>query len=145
MKVFVTGATGFIGKNTVKRLIELGHECVCLVRSTSKKEALEKIKDRPKPLAFYYFSKNRKNQERILKEISFGGGCINDTLLQFGSTSIPVGGVGSSGIGSYHGKSSFLAFSNTKGIVKKTTGIDIPFRYAPYEGKMKILKWIFKL
>jgi aldehyde dehydrogenase (NAD+) len=108
-------------------------------------EALEEIKDRPKPLALYYFSKNRKKQERILREISFGGGCINDTLLQFGSTSIPVGGVGSSGIGSYHGKSSFLAFSNTKGIVKKSTGIDIPFRYAPYEGKMKMLKWIFKL
>ncbi len=108
-------------------------------------DALEKIKNRPKPLALYYFSNNRKKQQKILREVSFGGGCINDTLLQFGSPSIPVGGVGNSGLGSYHGKQSFLAFSNSKGIVKKSTLIDIPFRYPPYEGKLKWLKLIFKL
>lgn len=106
---------------------------------------LEEINNRPKPLALYYFSKSRKKQEKILKEMPFGGGCINDTLLQFGSSSIPVGGVGNSGIGSYHGKESFLAFSNTKGIVRKTTRLDIPLRYAPYQGKLSLIKWIFKL
>jgi aldehyde dehydrogenase (NAD+) len=108
-------------------------------------QILEEIKDRPKPLALYLFSKSKQLQERVLKEIPFGGGCINDTLLQFGSTSLPVGGIGNSGLGSYHGKESFLAFSNTKSIVKKKTKIDIPFRYPPYAGKMGLLKLIFKL
>lgn len=108
-------------------------------------EALDDIKDRPKPLALYYFSKNKKKQEKVLKEVGFGGGCINDTLFQFGSSSIPVGGVGNSGIGKYHGKDSFYAFSNSKGIVKKSNKLDIPFRYPPYGGKLKLLRLIFKL
>lgn len=108
-------------------------------------EVLNKIKDRPKPLALYYFSRNKKAQEKILREVGFGGGCINDTLLQFASAHIPVGGVGTSGIGSYHGKESFLAFSHSKGIVKKSRYLDIPLRYPPYNGKLNLLKWIFKL
>lgn len=107
--------------------------------------ALGEIKNRPKPLALYYFSDNKKKQEKILKEVPFGGGCINATLFQFGSPNIPVGGVGNSGIGNYHGKYSFLAFSNTKGIVKKISKLDIKFLYAPYKGKMGLLKLIFKL
>ncbi|MCK5704392.1 MAG: aldehyde dehydrogenase family protein [Cyclobacteriaceae bacterium] len=107
-------------------------------------EALNDIKDRPKPLALYYFSKNKKKQEMVLKEVGSGGGCINDTLFQFGSPSIPVGGVGNSGIGKYHGKDSFYAFSNSKGIVKKSNRLDIPLRYPPYKGKLNLLKWIFK-
>ena len=108
-------------------------------------EALDDIKDRPKPLALYYFSKNKNKQEKVLREVGFGGGCINDTLFQFGSSSIPVGGVGNSGIGKYHGKDSFYAFSNSKGIVKKSNILDIPFRYPPYAGKLKLLRFIFKL
>ena len=81
----------------------------------------------------------------MLKEVGFGGGCINDTLFQFGSSSIPVGGVGNSGIGKYHGKDSFYAFSNSKGIVKKSNILDIPFRYPPDAGKLKLLRLIFKL
>lgn len=108
-------------------------------------ETLNDIKDRPKPLALYYFSKNKKKQEMVLKEVGSGGGCINDTLFQFGSPSIPVGGVGNSGIGKYHGKDSFYAFSNSKGIVKKSNRLDIPLRYPPYEGKLSLLRWIFKL
>jgi len=107
--------------------------------------ALDKIRERPKPLALYYFSKNKKKQEKVLNEVGFGGGCINDTMFQFGSPNLPVGGVGDSGIGNYHGKESFLAFSNSKGIVKKNVKIDIPFRYPPYEGKLSLLKSIFKL
>ncbi len=108
-------------------------------------EMIRELKNRPKPLALYYFSKRKNKQEKILRELPAGGGCINDTLLQFGSTSIPVGGVGNSGIGSYHGEQSFHTFSNTKGIVKKKTKLDIPIRYAPYKGKMKLLKLIFKI
>jgi aldehyde dehydrogenase (NAD+) len=107
--------------------------------------ALEEIKNRPKPLALYYFSNNKKKQEQILREVGFGGGCINATLFQFGSPNIPIGGVGNSGMGKYHGKYSFSAFSNTKGIVKKITWPDIKFLYAPYKGKMGLLKLIFKL
>ena len=108
-------------------------------------DVLNKIKERPKPLALYYFSNRKKKQEKIINEVSFGGGCINDTMFQFGSPNLPVGGVGSSGIGKYHGRESFLAFSNSKGIVKKNNKIDIPFRYAPYEGKLNLLKSIFKI
>ncbi|MCG8311513.1 MAG: aldehyde dehydrogenase family protein, partial [Cytophagales bacterium] len=108
-------------------------------------ETLENIKDRPKPLALYYFSKSKKKQEKVLNEVGFGGGCINDTMFQFGSSNLPVGGVGHSGIGKYHGEESFLAFSNSKGIVKKNSKVDIPFRYAPYKGKLSLLKSIFKL
>ena len=107
-------------------------------------DVLTKIKERPKPLALYYFSKNKKKQEKVLQEVGFGGGCINDTMFQFGNPNLPVGGVGDSGIGKYHGKDSFLAFSNSKGIVKKNNKIDIPFRYAPYQGKLTLLKSIFK-
>jgi len=108
-------------------------------------EALNDIKDRPKPLALYYFSKNKKKQEMVLKEVGSGGGCINDTLFQFGSPSIPVGGVGNSGIGKYHGKDSFYAFSNSKGIVKKSNWLDIPLRYPPYKDNLRLLRWLFKL
>ncbi len=107
--------------------------------------ALEEIKNRPKPLALYYFSNNKKKQEKILREVSFGGGCTNATLFQFGSPHIPIGGVGNSGMGKYHGKYSFSAFSNTKGIVKKFNWPDIKFLYAPYKGKMGLLKLIFKI
>ncbi len=105
---------------------------------------LEEIKIKPKPLALYYFSRNKKKQEKVQRELSYGGGCINDTLFQFGSPSIPVGGVGSSGIGKYHGRESFLTFSNTKGIVRKTGKLDIPFRYPPYKEKFWLLKLIFR-
>ena len=75
----------------------------------------------------------------ILK-YSFGNGCINDTLIQFANHRLPFGGVGHSGIGSYHGKKSFELFSHQKPIVKKATWLDITLRYAPYNGKLKILK-----
>lgn len=107
--------------------------------------ALEEIKNRSKPLALYYFSKNRKKQSQILKEVPFGGGCINGVLFQFGSPTIPVGGVGGSGIGKYHGRESFLTFSNKKGVVRKITKLDFAFIYPPYKGKLNLLKFIFKL
>lgn len=107
-------------------------------------DALMQIKSRPRPLALYYFSKNARNQDKIMHSVSFGGGCINDTLLHFGSTWVPIGGVGDSGHGLYHGRESFKTFSNSKGIVKKGYRFDIPFRYPPYEGKMGLLKLIFR-
>ncbi len=108
-------------------------------------DILNEIRDRPKPLALYYFSKSKKKQERIIREMPYGGGCINDTLLQFASPHIPVGGVGNSGIGKYHGEASFDIFSNSKGIVKQSNTVDIPLRYPPYGNNLKWLRMIFKL
>jgi aldehyde dehydrogenase (NAD+) len=75
-----------------------------------------------------------------VKKYSFGGGCINDTVVHFSNKRLPFGGVGYSGIGAYHGRLSFETFSHKKAIVNKKTWLDLPIRYAPYSGKIKTLK-----
>ncbi|AMA49076.1 MULTISPECIES: aldehyde dehydrogenase [Flavobacterium] len=115
--------------------------------SYTTKEELYKIVNRfEKPLALYLFTKDKSFEKDLLSEISFGGGCINDTLSHFSNKNLPFGGVGHSGIGAYHGKLGFETFSHQKSIVKKSNWIDLPFRYAPYKGKFqmvkKILKWL---
>lgn len=89
------------------------------------------VNSHEKPLAFYYFGKNRAARE-ILSKTTSGGGCINDTLMHIVNHRMPFGGVGNSGMGKYHGRDSFRAFSNMRSIVKTPTQIDLPFRYAPY-------------
>lgn len=97
------------------------------------------------PLALYLFTKNRENERKILNEISFGGGCVNDTVMHIASSRLPFGGVGGSGIGSYHGKKSFETFSHYKSILKKSNLIDLPVRYSPYsKRKDKIIKFFMK-
>jgi aldehyde dehydrogenase (NAD+) len=103
-------------------------------------EAIARVRLLPRPLALYFFSTNRQDKERVIKDISFGGGCINDTLLHFATPYLPFGGIGSSGMGSYHGKASFDTFSHQKSILKKPLGIDIPLRYPPFKNKLKVLK-----
>lgn len=93
-----------------------------------------------KPLALYLFSSDKKNIQKTIGHFSFGGGCINDTVIHFGNERLPFGGVGHSGIGAYHGKRSFDTFSHKKSIVKKATWLDIPMRYAPYKNKLPLLK-----
>src|SRR5699024_3308752 len=83
-------------------------------------EVIRSVNNRPKPLALYYFSTNKKRQNKIIEEISFGGGCVNDTIMQVGSSYMPFGGVGESGMGSYHGKASFDTFSHKKSVVHKS-------------------------
>ncbi len=99
-----------------------------------------------KPLGLYIFSERKKFCDRIIATHSFGGGCVNDTMIHFSNKKLPFGGVGHSGIGAYHGKLSFDIFSHHKGVVKKATWIDLPLRYAPYKGKLatvkKILNWL---
>lgn len=99
-----------------------------------------------KPLAFYVFSENKSFAKRLIKNYSFGGGCINDTVVHFSNKRLPFGGVGHSGIGAYHGQLSFDIFSHHKAIVKKANWLDLPMRYAPYKDKLgpikKILGWI---
>ncbi|WBM73428.1 aldehyde dehydrogenase [Saprospira grandis] len=104
--------------------------------------AIEFINQRPKPLALYVFSKNDKHVERVLAETSAGGACVNDTLLHIVNPNLPFGGVGDSGIGAYHGESSFQLFSHQKSVLKRSFLIDDPVRYAPY--KLGI-KWLKKL
>jgi aldehyde dehydrogenase (NAD+) len=103
-------------------------------------EAISIVNGRPKPLALYFFSKNRKNQGRVLMETSSGGGCINETFVHILSTTLPFGGIGDSGMGNYHGEASFDTFSHKKSILRKSFLFDIKLRCPPYKDKLKFLK-----
>jgi acyl-CoA reductase-like NAD-dependent aldehyde dehydrogenase len=107
-------------------------------------EAIEQINQRPKPLALYLFSRDAHKQQQILEKTSSGGVCLNDTVMHIGVTDLPFGGVGDSGIGSYHGKASFDTFSHHKSILKKAFWLDLGWRYAPYKGKLGLLKRVIK-
>jgi len=108
-------------------------------------EAIHIINQKEKPLALYIFSSEKRIQNKLLNECSFGGGCINDTIIHLATSRLGFGGVGQSGMGSYHGKKSFQTFSHTKSIVKKSNWIDLPFRYYPYtQFKNKIIKIFIK-
>ena len=101
------------------------------------------LKDRQKPLALYIFSENKKHIERATSELSYGGGCINDTIIHLATSEMGFGGVGESGMGSYHGKAGFDAFSHKKSIVDKKTWMDLPMRYQPYNKKYGKLLHMF--
>ena len=94
-------------------------------------EAVSLIRQYEKPLALYLFTSSRASEEKIMSEISFGGGCINDTIIHLATPHMGFGGVGNSGIGAYHGKKSFETFSHEKSVLKKSTLIDLPIRYQP--------------
>lgn len=91
------------------------------------------LADKQKPLALYMFSENRENIRAVTERCSFGGGCINDTIIHLATSEMGFGGVGESGMGAYHGKAGFDAFSHTKSIVDKKTWVDMPVRYQPYK------------
>lgn len=104
-------------------------------------EAIKFIKEREKPLALYLFTRDARTEKRVLRNLSFGGGCINDTIIHLATPHMGFGGVGGSGMGSYHGKESFDTFSHKKSVVKKSDIIDLPIRYQPYtEGKEWLLR-----
>jgi aldehyde dehydrogenase (NAD+) len=107
-------------------------------------DVLDVLKTKDKPLALYLFSNNRKTQKKVITQAQFGGGCINDAVIQYGLSEVPVGGIGESGIGRYHGLESFYTFSHAKGIMKKAIWPDFWFRYPPYRGKLSWLKLAFK-
>ena len=113
-----------------------------IIEYTDINEAITLINSRPKPLALYLFSQNKNLQKRILQETSSGGVCINDTVMQVAVSSLPFGGVGDSGMGSYHGKASFNTFSHYKSVLQNSLPWDIDWRYAPYQGKLSLLKKI---
>lgn len=108
-------------------------------------QAIDIIQKLERPLALYLFSKDKKSIEYILKTLEFGGGCVNDTILHLATSYLPFGGNGYSGMGSYHGKYGYKAFSHEKSIVNKSTKIDINLRYHPYtEKKKKLISKVLK-
>ncbi|PSR19401.1 aldehyde dehydrogenase family protein [filamentous cyanobacterium CCP3] len=103
-------------------------------------EAIASISQRPKPLALYVFSRDRQVQTQVLDRTTAGSVCINDVILQVAVWGLPFGGVGSSGMGRYHGQYSFDTFSNLKSVFKKPFWLDMDWRYPPYESKVKLFK-----
>ena len=107
-------------------------------------EAIALVNSQPKPLALYFFSNNQQKQQQILRSTSSGGVSINDTVMHTGVPDLPFGGVGASGMGSYHGKASFDTFSHKKSILNKSFLVDLKVRYAPYKEKLKLVKQLMK-
>lgn len=109
-------------------------------------DVVDMLGDSPKPLALYMFSNDKKNIKYVTERCSYGGGCINDTIIHLATSEMGFGGVGESGMGSYHGKIGFDAFSHTKSIVDKKTWLDLPMRYQPYTNKFykKLLRMFLK-
>ena len=99
----------------------------------SLEEAEQFIRQREKPLALYLFTRRKEVETRFLHHVSFGGGCINDTIIHLATSEMGFGGVGHSGMGSYHGYKSMQTFSHEKSIVKKYSWLDLPLRYQPYK------------
>ena len=97
---------------------------------------VDELKDKDKPLALYLFSSDKNHIKRVTTELSYGGGCINDVVIHLATSEMGFGGVGESGMGSYHGKEGFYAFSHTKSIVDKKTWMDLPMRYQPFKSKL---------
>lgn len=108
-------------------------------------DVIQRVKNRPKPLSLYVFTTNTKLKKRIINDISFGGGCVNDTIMHLTNPKLPFGGVGFSGTGNYHAKAGFLAFSHQKSVLYKGTWFEPFLKYRPYTKlNMKILKWIIE-
>ena len=108
-------------------------------------EALDTVESHPHPLALYFFSEDKAAQKKVLDTCRFGGGCINDTIIHLATSDIPFGGVGESGMGSYHGRVGFETFSHYRSIVDKKTWMDLPIRYQKYTGlKEKMMRMFLK-
>jgi acyl-CoA reductase-like NAD-dependent aldehyde dehydrogenase len=105
--------------------------------------AIAFVNRRPAPLALYVFTRNRRHQERVLRETTSGGVCINDTVIQETTEHLPFGGVGTSGMGRYHGQESFRTFSYQRSIIRKGFAADVPLRYPPYKNHLKWLRRLF--
>ncbi len=106
--------------------------------------AVKQVKKLPKPLALYVFSKEKSVEEKVLTAIPFGGASVNDTLVHVSSPYLPFGGVGSSGMNAYHGKSSFDLFSHKKSIMRKKTTLPIDLLYPPYENRVSTIRKILR-
>ncbi len=107
-------------------------------------EGLALAKQRPNPLACYAFSKRAAFSDRIIDELPFGGGCVNNVLVHLGVPGLPFGGIGSSGIGAYHGEQGFQSFSHLKSILKSPFMFDLPLRYPPYKKRLRLMRQLMR-
>ncbi|CAM5190029.1 Aldehyde dehydrogenase OS=Ureibacillus acetophenoni OX=614649 GN=SAMN05877842_101274 PE=3 SV=1 [Ureibacillus acetophenoni] len=106
--------------------------------------AIEQIRRLPKPLAAYFFSEHEQAIDYFLEQLSFGGGCINDTITHVGNIHLPFGGVGPSGVNAYHGKASFENFTHPKSIMQRSTKVTNDLLYPPYKNKVKLVRMVLK-
>lgn len=116
-----------------------------VIEYESLDEALEKIIKFGKPLSLYFFSNNKKQQKKVIHETRSGSVCINDSIIHFIISRLPFGGVGASGMGQYHGRASFEAFSHKKSVLKKSLWYDVHIRFAPYTLSNRQAEWLYKL
>ena len=108
-------------------------------------EAISFVNARPKPLALYLFTTDKEAERQVLSRVSYGGGCVNDTVIHLATPYMPFGGVGDSGMGGYHGRASFDTFTHYKSVLKKANWLDLPMRYQPYtKGHFKLIKMFLK-
>ena len=108
-------------------------------------EAIDFVRSREKPLAFYLFTSDPDTERKVLGSCSFGGGCINDTIIHLATPYMGFGGVGNSGMGQYHGKLSFDTFTHYRSIVKKAWAPDLKMRYLPYtDNNFSLIKKFLK-
>ena len=109
-------------------------------------ELMDNINKLDKPLAFYFFSKNKKKSKAIMSLMSYGGGCVNDVIMHLSEEKLPFGGVGKSGMNSYHGKKSYEIFTHSKSILVKNPKIELNFKYDPHsDKKLKLSKMFFRI
>jgi aldehyde dehydrogenase (NAD+) len=134
-----------ITKNSKIMQEEIFGPILPLITYHSEDDLIKEMKDYEKPLALYLFSKNKKFEDKVISQLSFGGGTFNDTIMHFANHHLPFGGVGASGMGAYHGNHTFQTFSHSKGVVKRSTWIDLELRYPPYtKKKLKLIKKFVK-
>ncbi len=107
-------------------------------------DALTMVRARPAPLALYLFTQDKDAARRVMRDLPFGGGCVNDCVVHLASARLPFGGVGQSGMGSYHGRAGFDCFSREKSVLIASERFDVPVRYAPRKGKLGLLRRIMK-
>lgn len=113
-----------------------------MMEFTDLDQVISFVRARPKPLALYLFTTDKAAERRVLETVSFGGGCVNDTIIHLATHHMPFGGVGNSGMGGYHGKDSFDTFSHHKSILKKANWLDLPMRYHPYKDfNLKLIRF----
>lgn len=115
-----------------------------VISFSSTDEAMEIVQKNSTPLAFYLFTNDKNEEREWIEKISFGGGCINNADWHFTNHNLPFGGVGSSGMGAYHGKFTFDTFTRAKPVMKTPTWFDPAFKYPPLKGKLKLFKWFIK-
>lgn len=144
LKIEPTIMTGVLPDDPVMRE-EIFGPVLPVIAFDSIEEAEALVTARETPLALYLFTEDAETEARVMREVPFGGGCVNDTILHLASSHLPFGGMGASGMGRYHGRWSFDTFSHEKGVLSKATWVDLPTRYAPFsEWKRRLARVVLR-